>query len=450
MWKLSAVILNDPTSKFDFANSPVKAVSQYYEVIWKLFSRKQVCTACRASEGMFGTRGAPLLGSRQICAQTCTCVDLGFGQFVNDLPGLVRSTPSLADMISLLRHYRDVYTRSGTDSEPDLESSRVGRQTRIGEDVKATLVSISKEVWKCFNIENCLHPYSPCALRAAREVFQKENLLMALNGVFVRSQDSDMTAIVVDDKSMLACFEDQLDNGNICLIDGLSDQLIEGEVSLANKHICLDTLAAARQTFMELPPKEFLMSTDYIPPETFFAPNNSLSLMQFLEVPCLSQYVTETSSFSEKNFDVTNTADCLNSLLRLVQMFLLGSEKSYLVDQLPGCSRVRALLDMKIYGCENLTYSLSLDIPQLDIMATKEDMTHDFYHDYAKNILLIDHECVYAVRRDLCIDLVMKAVKIEVALLERNQCLDMMGSLSKLLKKYSRRQGWKVSHIDFS
>lgn len=442
MWRLSSIISTDPTSKFNSEDSPVKAIDQYYKKsIGKLFSRKKVCTVCRALEGMFGARGSPLQ-SRHLFAQTCSCVDVGFNQFVTDLPGLIRSSPSLADMISLLRHFKDTYVLSGNESELESKALLEARN-RIGDDVKDTVVSISKEIWKCFNIENCLHPYAPDALRAAKKVFQEERLLMTLNGDFVRSQDTDMIAIVVDDKSMFDCFEDQMDSEKICFIDGLS----EGEVVLSNKHVCLDTLAASRQAFMELPPNEFSMNTNYIPGETFFAPNSSLPLMQFLEVPCLSQFVTETSSFSDKIFDVTKTTEGLNALLRLVQMFLLDSEISYLVDHLAASSRVRSLLDMKIYGCESLNYSLSLEIPQLDINVTRDNLTRDFFLDSSSDILLIDPQCTYDVRKDLCIGLVMKAVKIEVALMQRNQCVDIMDSLSKILKKYSRRPEWKVRDV---
>ena len=446
MWSLSSIVSRDPTSKFNFECSPVKALNQYdvghyADCMRTLFARKRVCTVCLAHEGMFGARGAPLQ-DRKIFAQTCTCVDEGFNKFVVDLPGLIRSSPSLADMLSLLRYYKNEFL-SGNESELGSKTLLEDRNNRIAVDVKSTVVSISKEIWKCFNSSNCLHPYAPDALRTARHVFEKECLLMTLKGEFVRSQDSDMFAIVVDNISMFECFEDQISTESVCLIDGLS----KGEVSLSNNHTCLDTLAEERRDFMELPPNEFFMKTGFIPPETFFAPNSSLPLMQFLEVPCLSQFVTETTSFADKSFDVTNTIQCMNALLRLIQMFLLKSEICSRVDQLAQSTRVRSLLDMKIYGCENLNYSLYLHIPQLGIKATEENLTHDFFYDSSENILLINHLCAYDVRKDLCIDLAMKAIKIEVALMQRNQCVEVMDPLFKVLKKYSRRQGWKVSEM---
>ena len=440
MWRRSDVILSDPTEKFNFEQSPVKVLGNIYTDVSQLFSRK-LCAVCRAHEGMFGACGAPL-SERKISAQMCSCVVHGFNLFVPDMPGLVRSSPSLGDMISLLRHFKDKYeTKRDDESESESESLLMKRRKRIREDMKTTMVSISKEVWKCFNIENSLLPYSPGALRSAREAFQSESLLITLNGLFVRSQDTTIASIVVDDKSMFECFKDEFFDKNICLIDGMS----EDEVSLPNKHTCLDTLTESRRAFMDLPCEEFMLNTGYIPGETFFAPNNSLSLMQFLEVPCLSHYVTETSSFAEKTDDITKTTELLNGLLRLVQMFLLDSEISYIVDhQLLYSTRVRALIDMKIYGCDSLKYALSLTIPQLGIEASRENLTRDFFHDTVSNTLLVGHQCSYDVRRDLCIGLVMKAIRIEVALLQRNQCVDIMKSLHSVLKKYSRREEWKV------
>jgi hypothetical protein len=445
MSPLSSVVFKDLSHKFNFESAPVKILSQYYDdQVAELFVRKGICCACRAQEGMYGTRGAPLLGDRKILSQTCDCKDVGFGNFVQDMPGLVRSSPSLVDMLSLLRHFRNEY--SIIDEESELETFRETGKARIREEVESTLVSMSKEIWKCFNIENCLHPYSPDALREAKQIFQDEPLLLALSGGFVLSHDSDMPALVVDNQAMFECFDDQFGDKDVCLIGGLSDQFVK-EVSLEDKDASLDSLAVSRRAFMDLPPEIFRKQTDYLPGEVFFTPSNLLPLMKFLEIPSLSEYVTETSSFSKRTYDATNTIECLNSMLRLVQMYWLKSEKTYLVDQLAVSTRIRALLDMKVYGCEHLSYSLSLDIPRLGVQARKDNLTRDFYHDCSENILLISHECKYDVRRDLCIGLVMKAVKIEVALLERNQCLDLIKPLDQMLRKYSRRAGWKVRDI---
>lgn len=437
MWKLSSVIVKDPSLKFiNVKDFPVKVLSDYYydSSIALLFSRKRLCNACRAKEGMFGARGAPTK-AKEIYSQTCNCIEEGFGTFVPDMPGLLRTSPALADMISLLRHYISLHVPTDGSEKEKIISSR---NERVREDIKSVMISVSKEVWKCFNSHNCLHPYSPKDLCTAKAIFQNEQLLLTMDGIIVSSQDLRHSLLVVDDRSIFDCFRDLLCCDNLQLLDGCISTIAAVEEDFSAGPICLDELAASRQRFLELPPTDFSCYVGNIPPETFFAPNNMLYLMKFLEIPLLSHFVTETTNFSCKTFDGTNTADVFNKLFMLTLMFLRKLEKSNLVDQLPAAARVKALLDLNICGSRSLNYSVSICIPHLDINASKDNVQRSFYLDISTQTLFIEHDCPYNTRRSLCIDLIMRAIRVEVALLEKNQCLDMMKDLNDLLEKYSQ------------
>jgi hypothetical protein len=202
LYPLSRVTYDDAsTFLWDFPiECPVRVLKKAYHgkepELVGLFCRHDgpkmklgVCLVCKAAEGRFGSRGRALAAEQVQNQQPCTCVDMGFGSFVPQLPGLISESPTLSHLLSVLRVLKFEIERVHSDSSD-----------RSKDLYNRILFSISRNIWNTFNVSNSLHPYASGALRMLREAFRAESLLPTTGGTFVPISSK---CLAIDDDEVL-------------------------------------------------------------------------------------------------------------------------------------------------------------------------------------------------------------------------------------------------------
>jgi hypothetical protein len=489
MWRLSQLVLRDPTEKFEHSLSPIRILSRYYGStgsgdtnFMSLFSRVRPCRVCVAFEGLFGTQGQPLDGDRRIYEQQCTCEDQSYGQYLQGRQkGLVRTSPNLSDMITLIKNLigrYDEVEKEGRGSDEMFLISPLELRAKLMQTIKELLGIISKEVWKCFNLENCVHGYNPQALRDLRDEFMSAALLPTIDQHFVTCASSIIRgshvdeesplvfAIAVDDHQLFQLFQEDLstdqNNNTTRVIHWLSGSALEETTLWHEEEISdlevyeLSDYETSFRNFFKLAPNEFYSRASTIPPETFFAPNNIFSLMKFLKIQNLSQYVTsewildkQSSQPHRRSDGNTNTStstfvSLMNTLLLTTQGFLF-QEFSNVIDlnHFVKRQRIQKLLNLTIQCCHNLRRHVTLTLPCLE-QQHKKEQAQDYYMNCQENILSLDQNISYSKCCEIVIFMICKAVKVEIALLTLNQQADFMIKLRENLVKYSKIRNFSV------
>jgi hypothetical protein len=509
MCTLSEVVIRDPTDKFfDHPLTPIRVLNRYYEdsQFLSLFTRVRICRVCTAYEGLFGTRGQPLetdRGDRAIYEQQCTCEDRGFGQYLGRMSGLVRSSPNLQDMLhfikNLISKFQEMnngeYDERATSAATDLLFINPTAGGDLLKRIKELLGIISREIWKCFNIQNSIHGYNPQALHEMRTEFTQESLLPTLNSKFVSLSaahaahcSSPFLLLAVDDMEIFKLFrsefhefEKQQQQSHAAApaptpllhwIDGSNDEQAfwqEEEISDAPSYDLSEYEISFRK-FFQLSSSEFYSKALTIPPETFFAPNSLLPLLKYLRVPTLSQFTTiqwvlntqqqhrhrhhhHPAGQGHSLPPGTKTAahaflPLMNSLLVMSQGFILKEFSSMLSIPLltsSSSSRIQRLRNLTVRSCDDLHRYVAVEIPQISLKVDAKKQSQEFHFNAQENILYLDSSVSYSRCRELVVFLICKAVKVEIALLTLNQQIDFMSSLRNNLLKYSKIQNFSVS-----
>jgi Domain of unknown function (DUF3883) len=399
--------------------------------------------------------------------------------------GLVRVTPSLEDFVSVLKYHRK-RLRGASATGRDLQP------------IMSALESISTNVWKTFYIKKSLHPYSPEALRALKETLLSDDLLPTLSssgeptGIFVSatgkttdfleeySDDDDddtyetprdgeigrpIRVISVDDLSLFKKLQEHLTgkvrsgevrSGKIHWIctgyaGGITDPT---EVDFDDVDCDLQRLEDDVKDTLNLMPSEFSRAVTTIAPETFLAPKSTATLFHFLGVTALSSlFLTEISSAPSEaaraqlkaaTFPYWSPAalalTSMNTLLEIAQRVLFTDGRSDLF-QLAERGRLQTLLCLQFQDSAFLQRVVHLKPGVLSQEYNGFEMSQSMPFQRGKDPakpLLINKSCTEGEVVSMCIDLIMHALRIEVALNDQNQRQELMTKLADTMDRFAQ------------
>ena len=396
-------------------------------------------------------------------------------RYVPEMQGLVRLTPSLEDFISVLKYHRE----------------KLRGVSAAGEDLQPMMVvleSISTNIWKSFYIKKSLHPYSPQALSALKQTLLSCDLLPTLSstgeptGIFVSAtgettdllvddeeeeedtdkncRKSDMIRVIsVDDLSLFKMLQGHLTgkvrSGKIHWIytghaGGVTDPT---ELDFDDVNCDLMRLEDDVKETLDLTQSEFNIAVNTIAPETFLAPKSTATLFHFLGVTTLSSlFVTEASTApSEASRASLKTAapqdwspaafalNIINSLLEIAQRFLYTQGRADLF-QLAERGRLKSLLLLQFQDSAYLQRVVRIKPGLLppEYEGFEMSQTMPFKRDKDPEIpLLINKSCSEGEVVAMGIDLIMHALRIEIALNDQNQRLDLMTSLAIAMDQFA-------------
>ena len=447
-FSLSKVFEFDPTPLKSFRSVPhIKEIcSSYFGAgdfgvmkFQELFARRKCCNVCKAAEGMYGVKGLPC--GTSYGELTCTCIDISFGKFVPHMGGLVRKTPSLADTIALLQFRIAAYIQGNCDNDSLIKSVREEERETALRDVKNMLESISREVWKCFHIKGCLHPYSPEALVELKATFARELLLPAIGRADFVSVSEAGSSIAVDDPLVLELFRNELsDIDAIQWIDAevlQQDFFLPSDTDSSGQNIYdLDLFKQENESFLQLDKVKFSNAANSLPMETFFAPQNMLALLEFLAVPKLTSFVKsewKCKEILQPNYP-SLVLTLLNQFLFVSQIVLWVNQdrNEGLIHTLTNSERMKKILQVNIVSCSSISRICRLTLKDLKI-----ERSHDapYYFDTSNNTIYVDQKIDKSIAIKFCIDLVMSVVRFEMAKLLLNQNIELMTKLQNALSK---------------
>lgn len=548
MTPLSRIVRSDPSTVLCFDESPVKDLSLFYQStsvecedeatsVPAIFSRSLYCYSCQAKEGMFGVVGRlPVSHSLpSSVAQHCSCREASdFARFFASKVPLIRKSPSASNLMSVLKfycsHLQSIFDREGSFavSLDSLNSREINaKQEEFVCKLNQVLVILSNNIWKCFQIKHCLHPYSADQLKDIKSDFINNKLLLTVNpkslislspcpseniskplsgfskeeemdeeetkdpsnniveqkGLQLQEQVQVQLQIAVDDVDAFSLYESDLQqlSGRVQWIDGGEIKTVDStntnDPSLMNRSAVSflegsvknqdrskynpEILREDMKQLLELPSDQFHSRVNFIPPETFFAPTNKIPLFDFLGIPKLSDYievrwVMEAKELMRHCETAVKFVDVFNKLLRFTHLFLDKNKSEFktigLVDLLKSKYRLQALMQMKVIECSLLQRQIRLNL--LNITSEKIlDVDHHFtlpalssfspisttiIEENTMNCLYLHESMQLPSMQQLSVNLIMKATRIEVALMEVNQHADLMSTLHEKLTRVSK------------
>jgi len=250
------------------------------------------------------------------------------------------------------------------------------------------------------------------------------------------SMDSEYRIRWLDGTNSLV---DSADPGEFSDESNFHDNSIDVNSNIFN----IENLKQDTNNMLNLPEYSFKSAVGFISPTTFFAPKNLLSLLKFLDIPLFSNYVQSEWIIDKQTVENIELYSLVNSLLLITQTYLHSKDSMYpnLYQRLQPTERINKLFQLKIYQCDNLYRNINIKL------FTFERNSHvKTYHYYDKNInaLYVDKNISKGDKHKLLISLIMSTVRIEVAVLEKNQCVDLMSGLDSLLKKMIAKDLSKV------
>ena len=497
-YSLSHVVKSDPSENFIKLDSiPVKVIRVYYKDMENYFGRKVYCTVCQCAEGMFGVAGHPIksLCNRRIGLQTCSCIDTGFGKFLPNQSGLVRKSPSLEQLMLLLAFYRDEIKQMDNLTNNQIISHSKKQHGDLSEtrkiymqEIKDILTGISRDIWKCFHIKNSLHPYSADSLNHMKLKFHSEEFLLTINGEFIALSsnviddnhddegdddahrvDYNSYIIAIDDMNAFKAFETDL---NLCFLHSDSIYRIlwldgtntsnehttilghDTDIYESNNHAITDStnlydlenLIQDTNNMLNSTEYIFKSAVGYISPMTFFAPKSLLPLFRFLDIPLFSHYVKSDWFLDANAKENIEIYFLINSLLLITQTYLFSKNHIYpnLYQRLQPAERIRKLFQLKILLCDNLYRNISIKL--LTFEKNNQIKSYHYYDD-SMNVLYLDKNIPKADKHNLFINIIMSIIRVEVAVLEKNQCIELISGLETLLKKMIDKNMNKVSQL---
>jgi Domain of unknown function (DUF3883) len=388
--------------------------------------------------------------------------------------GLLRLTPSLEDFISVLRYHRE-RLRGASAAGKDLQP------------VMTALESISTNVWKTFYIKRSLHPYSPAALRALKDTLLSDDLLPTLSasgeptGIFVSAtgkttdspgEDSDdddvrdgevkrpIRVISVDDLSLFKKLQEHLD-GKLrtrkihWIYTGYAGGVTDpAELDFDDVNCNLQRLEEDVKDTLNLMPSDFSRAVTTIAPETFLAPKSTATLFHFLGITALSSlFLTEActapseaaraqlkAAASPDWSPATLALTIINSLLEIAQRVLFTEGRSDLF-QLAERGRLKSLLFLQLQDSTYLQRVVRLKPGVLPPEYCGFEMSQSLPFQRSKDpeeTLLINKSCSEGEVVTMCIDLIMHALRIEVALNDQNQRQDLMTKLADTMGRFAQ------------
>lgn len=436
----------DTSNKFlALTGGPVKVLSNYFsphglQIMETLFTRRNYCKLCSAVEGMFGVRGGPICGnvrkySDVSDAVSCTCVDIGFGRF-SVKGGLIKKNPSMSDILDLLRFYV-------------LQPGKL-------QSMKEVLIELSLNTWKCFHVSQALRPYSSESLQTMKNIFSEEELFPTMNGSFAKTRSTkDSVVISVDDKYLWDLFGEELLELNRC---GNSD-----DIELLPQYVWLCAIAEDStpcdiyfdanaidyelseierdvKELIQLTRSEFSAKTSSPPNIIFYAPSNFDCLLQYLGVRTLSSYMTTTWDVQLVDTtslryvpDESSFVSTMNKVLFIAQTFFYNHKPDTL-NQLDHMPRLQHLLSLQVQECSVLSTNNVLKI--CDQVVIEKESTMPYRYDIETSTMYVCSDALDVdTLRKLCTNLVMRAIRTDVAKINNTSDLKLMGDLQDFVRK---------------
>ena len=129
---------------------------------------------------MFGAKGGRFqsLVGKGPEGLRCTCRDHGFGSVGGASGGMMKSSPSMSDILDLLQYYRAQHRDASSDSEKRHQCMR---------NIDSILRELSANIWKCFHVPFCIHPYSATTLADLKVAFAKQAILPTITDEFAET-----------------------------------------------------------------------------------------------------------------------------------------------------------------------------------------------------------------------------------------------------------------------
>ena len=254
-------------------------------------------------------------------------------------------------------------------------------------------------------------------------------------------------------------------NNNSNAVEETINIFEEGGGMLTQGSYDLAALQQDEAALLGLSPHEFSMRAKRIPPSTFFAPANKLALFEYLGIPKFSDHLTVKWVIepSARNFGVkAQFVDILNRLLRFVYTFYYHGGKlsadlkiaeqqtsasiandstsatcpapsamqAAFLEQLGTSSRILSLLTMKVQECAVLQRKIALQLQNITKVHLSEALYHrEFNTADGSNTLHLATHITSADMRALAVSLLMKALKVEVAIIHLKQDPPLMESV---------------------
>jgi hypothetical protein len=218
MLETSIILEANSPSRLSNAIRVVKSVySEYNFQAVSPFIRSTVCYACQVLEGMHGRRGIAKCHANDpvFMNQSCKCSESHCTVVFRSLPGLIRKSPSVDDLLSVVGNYCSQYIQILL-----LKSENVIYSKHLEElitQIKIIFEAIRKEVCKCFHTTNSLHPYSSSSLRRLIELLRvnsyfpltphQSNDDSQKNFICVHTAAKNIRYLSVDDKLLFDHFK---------------------------------------------------------------------------------------------------------------------------------------------------------------------------------------------------------------------------------------------------
>ena len=477
MFSLRDLVREDITMKLQFSDSPVKILSLYYSEKGQrdFFSRDLYCYTCQAVEGMYGVTGRVASESQH----TCMCrMSSSFAQLATSHGiQLVRKNPSSVDFAKVLLYYTKKIQNSMTSK---LTSDEIDDLSAKAHDI---LITLSTNIWKCFRIKQSLHPYSSSQLQELKMFFQQNSLLpkkddktsfLSAAAADINDRRRKRLLICVDDDDGYSLFRDELSlyNDGIDWIAAQHDPsvgIFDEEDSQQNLDINqkrnkvlqelydIEELKRDERLLLQLSGPEFNDKVRNISAETFFAPADKRALIDFLNIPKLSDYIKINWEIDSEQMRLTKfrglyLREMINNLLYLSQLFLMtkgpSSEYMFSLDILPILFEQKRLLMLRkiiVTECKSILKKVTLDLGDLNIQtftAVEKELsvTYQQRMDSMNSTITL---CISEAVKDselqlLAINMVLKAIRVELALFTRNQHVELMKSLEIKLNKFCK------------
>ena len=203
----------------------------------------------------------------------------------------------------------------------------------------------------------------------------------------------------------------------------------------------LEELRIDEKTLLQSQDSEFLNAVRTISPLTFFAPTDKLALYEFLEISKLSDFIIEewnickvTDTRANRKL-VQSFTSMMNNLLTFVYAYyyhgghrelqrnkdIEGGCSDYIPTMLSNKVRMKSLLSMDIVQCSTL--QRQLELKQLT-NAPQQRTTVEHYQRCVtqnENILYLSSDISVSDMQSLCVNMLMKVIKVEMALIECKQ-----------------------------
>lgn len=448
---LDRFVLDDTSKSFsemDNSATPLFVFSEYYDKeseMRKLFGRK-VCNICKAYEGMFGSKGTCPESSVGGGSLRCMCKDAGFGKSTN---GMIKSSPSAMDTLQLLQYYNARCCDSVDDKEKSLCKAYIS----------SILRELSANIWKCFHVRLCIHPYSAATLETLKNEFRTLATFPTITGDFVsiaHAAQNKIHLFAINQPSIYSQFKEELmglSSAGYHFIDAEACEVTNFDANTlqGSQEYDLHELEESRKNLLEFPFDRFREVTSKAPIEFHNAPKNLICLLQYLEVPMLSDYVHDeyypdvcsSSDSSSKNCAFMTT---MNYLLHLCQLYFNTHEKEVLrIGDSKGFNR---LLNLDIVECSCIRGKITLALDEISASKTYELHYRISTEKAERSTVYVNSDQISPQQcNEKALALVLNTIRIEVAILMGKQQYDLMEELRKYLSKYVQIKSKDVEFV---